>query len=244
MTRHIPRLTTLAVATLLLVAAFSTGAAAQSSDQNPVGELFTDDDGDSVSPVDDPQAFVTTLLDGVTGAGNVLADRLSYETERLTGTGETTALDTEANETVATLNDNAGELTDHLTNQTTLESSQLHVIELTDENSDDQATFYVELTYNETSDSFEDLEATADQPAGATVDEEHRFEGQLARNLNEETTYYIDNYAESGETVLGDGNYISRMAAQYGGIFGSNQFQSTLIDGGWGGLEDDGEDGD
>ena len=242
MTRHLPRLTTLAVATLLLVAAFSTGAAAQ-TDQNPVDELFTDADGDSVSLVDDPQAFVAALLDGVTGAGSGLADRLSYETERLTGTGETTTLDTEANETVATLNDNAGALTGHLTNQTTLESSQLHAVELTDEDSDEQSTFYVTLTYNKTTESFEDLEATADQPAGTTVDEEHRFEGQLAQNLNEETTYYIDNYAESGETVLGDGNYISRMAAQYGGVFGSNQFESTLIDDGWGGLDDD-ADGD
>jgi len=32
------------------------------------------------------------------------------------------------------------------------------------------------------------------------------------------------------------------MAAQYGGVFGSNQFESTLIDDGWGGLDD--EDGD
>jgi hypothetical protein len=221
------------------VAALSTGAAAQ-TDQNPVDELFTDADGDPISLTDDPQAWAANLVDGLTGAGNGLAGRISYETEQLTGTGETTTLDTEANETVVTLNNNAGTLTDHLTNQTTLSGSQLHAVELT--NGDDQSTFYVTLSYNESIESFEDLEATATQPSSTAVDEEHRFTGQLARNLNEETTYYIDNYAEDGETVLGDGNYISRMAAQYGGVFGSNQFESTLIDDGWGGLDD--EDGD
>jgi hypothetical protein len=217
-------------------------AAQTSSSQSPVDDLFTDEDGERVSPWEDPQAFVTNLVSWTAGAGDGLSERISYETGKITGSGETNDLATERNETITTLNDNADSIGTYLTEQTSLDETQIHAVRLADESEDKQSTFYIEATYNTTTDQYDIVNATASQPANTTVDHQHRFTGQLAQNLNEEVGYFIENYVDTGESVKGDGQYISRMAAQYGGIFG-NQFQSTLLQDDYDGFEDNSQDG-
>jgi len=233
------RLTSIVLATLLLAAAVSMPAAAQTSpSDSAVDDLFTDADGDSVSPWDDPEAFLSSLVSWTTGASDGLTKRISYEADRLTG-GDTNDLATERNETIATLNDNAEAIGAYLTNHTSLDETQVHAVRLADESDDEQSTFYIEAVYNETSGRYDDVTATVGQPANTTVDHQHRFTGQLAANLNEEVEYFVENYAATGESVRGEGQYISRMAAQYGGIFG-NQFQSTLLQDDYDGFDDGG----
>jgi hypothetical protein len=213
--------------------------AAQSS-SNPVDDLFTDADGEPVSPWEDPRAFASSFADWATGASTGLADRIAYQSARFTGS-DTTDLDAERNASIETINDNSGVITDYLNNQTTLNGEQVHAVKLVDEFADQDSTFYLTLSYNETTDELETIEATVDQPANTTVDHEHRAKGQFAANFDDELTMFVEDYALTDTSALSDGNYVGRMASQYGGVFG-NQFESTLLDDGFEGFEDDGAD--
>jgi len=241
MTPQHTRLAALGIATLLMLATLAVPVAAQSG-TNLVDDLFaSDEDGEEPSFVDDPVGF---LLDTDTLRGMVsgLSERASYQASRSVPWSDPPEndLDTERNATIEAINADSDTLATYLTEKTTLSESQVHAVRLVDEDADAQSMFYVELTYNETSEAFESVEATVDQPADTTVDHEHLIKAQLAENLSEEVETFITEYVATGTLVLEDGRYVSRMATQYGGI-GSN-IQSTMLNDDFEGFDDGGDD--
>jgi len=225
MTPNHTRLAIIGLVTLGLLATATAPAAAQ-TDTNPVEELFDDTDDEDSSFVDDPVGFLLDT-DNFVGLATGVSERVSYQVSSAASWGESTdsGLNKDRNATIETINSNSRTLAGYISNYTTLSESQTHAVRLSD--GDTQATFYVHLAHNATSERFESVTATVAQPANTTIDEQHLIKAQLAENLDAKAETFINEYAATDTFVLDDGRYVSRVASQYGGI-GSN-IESTLI---------------
>jgi hypothetical protein len=237
---HYKRLTILVSVALLVLSSATVAPVAANHDPGPLDEIINGHEeasSENESFIEQARSFGAETYSWARGTAGGLYKRAGYERKQLSPWTGGPDLDAEANATVDLVNNNSAVITDYVNNKTTTSNYDaseynVHEVTLVNEDHDIEETFYIVGTYNESADEWDSFNAT--RQYDGEVDQEHRLSGFLAESTSEEAEYYLENYVQMGERPSGE--YLGRMSAKYGGIFGQ-QAESTMLDDGFNGSD-------
>lgn len=245
-TAHRFTVVTLALAILLTSGVASAGAQSDSG----LDGLWTADEAEDkseLSTLERAQEFATQAQAWAIGVGSGITDRATYTASQATPWSSPPDLDQQANQTAILINSYDEEIVAYLNAETdtaaaTVDNTTIHEIRLVNEPQSLSESVYIGFTYNQTAEKWEHVSATTNGDGIEDVDHEHRFRGYLAANTATETDRFINEYVLENRPLADDDEYTAAAVSRYAGPFGSDA-QSTLLDDGFEGFDEDDGDG-
>lgn len=235
------------IAISLAVLALTAGMAAPVAADDPFDGLW---DGDDEADTEEDSSFMDDIRDRVAtiqawglGVATGLSDRVSYEASNAGPWADAPDLDTEADATAETLNANDDAIVDYLNEHTdagnaSVETTTVHELRLVDTDHAIEESVYIAFDYDQEAAEWTAIEAS--RTYDGDVDREHRFSGFLAEQTSEEAERFVTDSVAENRSLADDSAYTASTLSRYGGIFGSDA-QSTLLDDGFEGFDDEAE---
>ena len=235
------------IAISLAVLALTAGMAAPVAADDPFDGLW---DGDDEADTEEDSSFMDDIRDRVAtiqawglGVATGLSDRVSYEASNAGPWADAPDLDTEADATAETLNANDDAIVDYLNEHTdagnaSVETTTVHELRLVDTDHAIEESVYIAFDYDQEAAEWTAIEAS--RTYDGDVDHEHRFSGFLAEQTSEEAERFVTDSVAENRSLADDSAYTASTLSRYGGIFGSDA-QSTLLDDGFEGFDDEAE---
>ena len=232
------------IAVGLAVLALTAGMAAPVAADGSFDGLWNEDDDDNTeedsSLTEDIRDRVETIQSWGLGVATGLSERVSYEASNAGPWADAPDLDTEADETVETINENDEAIVAYLNHNTdageaTVANTTVHELRIVDTDHAIEESVYIAFAYDQEASEWTDIEAS--RTYDGDVDHEHLFSGFLAEQTSEEADRFVTDYVADNRTLTDDPEHTASTLSRYGGVFGSDA-QSTLLDDGFEGFED------